>query len=104
MWWWQRSPADVHFCILQILAKHGGWMRGLEIVKASNGVVARGVVYVHLHWLEEHQWVQSREEHPDEITPHGSRVYRLSPTRRLPADALVFDDDGCADARAGIGE
>lgn len=48
--------------ILEILTAAGRPMYGLEIVKASNGRVKRGTVYVHLDRIEDAGWVLSRQE------------------------------------------
>lgn len=52
--------------VLQILAKSGEWMYGLEIVKASDRKLKRGTVHTFLRDLEAHGYVESREEMPEE--------------------------------------
>lgn len=73
---------DAQAAILEILTAHGRAMFGLEIVKASNGRVERGTVYVHLQRLEDAGWVLSSEESLAEVLPHVGiprRLYRLRP-------------------------
>jgi len=84
---------DAQVAILEILTASGHPMRGLDIVKASNGRVGRGIVYVHLQLLEDAGWVLSREE--PEIESHigiARRVYWLrpgGPREPVPTGGLV---------------
>lgn len=57
-------------------------MYGLELVKASDGRLHRGTVYVYLQRLEDAGWVLSSEEPAAEVQPHVGiprRLYRLRP-------------------------
>ncbi len=62
-----------------LLASHPKEMYGLEIVKASEGRVGRGVVYVYLERLEDSGFVASREaEVSDPRVVIKRRLYRLT--------------------------
>jgi DNA-binding PadR family transcriptional regulator len=60
----------------QLIGK--GEMYGLELVKASNGELKRGTVYVTLSRMEDKGFVESREAPPDPVTNLKTRVYRAT--------------------------
>lgn len=77
--------------VLELLAENGQ-MFGLEMVRASNGRLKRGTVYVTLGRLADKGWVESEQEprHPGAIgLPR--RLYRITRQglRALEAVALV---------------
>ena len=57
--------------ILELLDNDRRWWYGLELVKASDGKISRGSVYVHLVSLKEKSFVDSREQNDEEfnLTP-----------------------------------
>ena len=61
--------------IIEILAKHSD-LRGLAIVKYSNGAISRGAVYVYLARMEENGLVSS-------FTVGQQRFYALTARGRL---------------------
>jgi hypothetical protein len=61
--------------VLIVLARNGGWMRGLDIVRQSDGRVHRGVVYVALNALEARGVVDRMPDLQDEWD--GRKLYRL---------------------------
>lgn len=68
------SKRDV---ILGLLRQHGE-MYGLDLVRRSDGVLGRGVVYVDLARLQEAGEIESR------LGPDGKRrIYRIAPGRVL---------------------
>jgi DNA-binding PadR family transcriptional regulator len=69
--------------ILQLLANDRRWWYGLEMVKASDGQLKRGVIYLHLARLEENGLVETRleNEHDHEYradNPRPRRMYRIT--------------------------
>lgn len=77
---------STEFAILEILEANPRWMYGLDIVKASDGRVKRGTVYVHLQRLEDAGFVASKQE--DETPVYigiPRRLYRLTGKRYVPS-------------------
>jgi DNA-binding PadR family transcriptional regulator len=74
------SGAQQEQAILELLLEHGGWMYGLELVKASSGRLGRGTVYIHLDNLEVRGHVESREEPLSTGLPR--RQYRITNSGR----------------------
>ena len=60
----------------------GEWHRGLDMVKASNGLLRRGTVYVHLTDLEDKGLIESRPEEP--LTEGGPRARSYRSKGRMP--------------------
>lgn len=85
-------PTSKQRVILEILQRERREMYGLEIVKASQGRVKRGTVYVDLDLLEDHGYVVSREE-PQDPPPSLTikrRLYRLT-GKRVPEPDVGLD-------------
>lgn len=84
--------------VLSLLRDEPGGMYGLEMVKASNGELARGTVYVLLGRLEEkgylRRWVRAKPDHPGLPRP----LYALTGQGRQVLDAA--DQMGLLAARA----
>jgi DNA-binding PadR family transcriptional regulator len=78
--------------ILELL-QDGGWSRGLDLVKHSNGGVWRASVYVHLATLEDSGFVVSRYRHlPDaEFSQTNARMREYQITGR-GREALLRED------------
>lgn len=63
--------------ILQLLLAHRSEMFGLELVEKSNGLLARGSVYVTLSRMADKGLVASRtEDRPKEMSGIPRRLYR----------------------------
>jgi DNA-binding PadR family transcriptional regulator len=56
----EYKPGKKAELILQLLREHPQGMYGLDLVRASNGQIGRGTVYVHLGRLEEEGLVESK--------------------------------------------
>lgn len=65
------------FHVLRVLAAHGGWMRGRNIVEAGGGKISKSSVYICLDALEKSGVVESRFDGMS----HGIRMraYRVKP-------------------------
>jgi DNA-binding PadR family transcriptional regulator len=71
--------------VLQLLvATSGSEMYGLEMVKASGGLLKRGSIYVILGRLEDKGFVESRKEELDSSVPPTAprRLYKATGTGR----------------------
>lgn len=75
--------------ILQTLAERG-WMRGLEIVEASDGLLRRGAVYVHLRRLEDAGLVTSWVDPADKSG--RVRVYAATEAGRGAIAAIAEEE------------
>ncbi len=69
--------------ILELLDKERRWWYALDLIKASEGRLRRGVIYVHLARLGEQELVESREQNDDEFHPQQPyqgrrRLYRIT--------------------------
>lgn len=60
-WWSSRGDATARAKVLELLSDDSWWY-GLNLVKASDGVLKRGTIYFHLGRLEEEGLVLSLEE------------------------------------------
>jgi PadR family transcriptional regulator, regulatory protein PadR len=71
-------PSKLELLILRLLVA-GGESYGLALVRASDGLLKRGTVYVTLGRMEEKGLVSSRQE---EVTPEHigipRRIYRIT--------------------------
>ena len=72
--YWLFSRSGV---VLELLGRNGE-MTGMQLVKASNGRLHRGSVYVLLGHLEQVGHVRSREECDDDAVELHRRYYRLA--------------------------
>lgn len=91
-------PTKTELVVLSLLRDEPRGMYGLEMVKASNGELARGTVYVLLGRLEEkgyvRSWVKGQPDHPGLPRP---RYALTAPGRRVLEAAEII---GLAAARA----
>lgn len=69
--------------ILELLTAHDGWSLGLDLVKASDGRLQRGTIYVFLSELEDAHCVLARP------VDDGRREYQITSAGRA---ALLRDD------------
>ena len=79
--------SNKEFCALELLANQGE-MYGLEMVKASDGLLKRGTIYVLLSRMADKGYVTSRQEKEDgragmprrkfRVTGAGERAYRAT--------------------------
>ena len=53
--------------ILELLDKERQWWHGLDLILKSEGRLRRGIIYIHLSYLEDRGLVQSRQEDEDEF-------------------------------------
>ncbi len=77
---WLKKREDKKQRTLLSLLEHHGELRGLDIIKHSNGVFKRGTVYVFLAKLIEAGWVSYRNvpfEFAGTFMPHAEE--RLAP-------------------------
>lgn len=75
---------DKQFIALRLLQDHPLGAYGLELVKASGGILKRGTIYVHLSNLEGKFYVTSRKgdltgRRIYTITEHGKRALNRGP-------------------------
>lgn len=71
-----RSPSKIELMILRLL--RGGEMYGLEMVKASDGELARGTIYVTLGRMQEKGYVKSRQEKEETEAGLPRRIYQIT--------------------------
>jgi DNA-binding PadR family transcriptional regulator len=88
-------PTTTELLVLSLLRDESRGMYGLEMVKASDGELARGTVYVLLGRLEDkgyvRSWVKGRPDHPGlprpryALTAPGKRVLEAADQMGLVA-------------------
>lgn len=68
--------SGTEFIIMKLLTSARGEMFGLELVKASNGNLKRGTVYVTLGRLQDKGYITSRREEPEDGVSIPKRLYK----------------------------
>ncbi|WP_415402897.1 PadR family transcriptional regulator [Tateyamaria sp. SN3-11] len=71
------SLSQKEYVILDLL-RSGSEMFGLEMVKASDGALKRGTIYVTLQRMAEKGYVKSRQEKNPTDPGMPKRVYKIS--------------------------
>ena len=71
------SLSDKEYRVLDLL-RAGGEMYGLEMVKASEGSLKRGTIYVTLNRMIEKGFLEDREEKDPTLPGMPRRKYRIS--------------------------
>jgi DNA-binding PadR family transcriptional regulator len=78
------EPSPLRVILELLAAREGSWTLGLDMVRASDGRLSRGTIYVHLLQLEDAHHVLARGPRFD-----GRFEYQITSTGRA---ALLRDD------------